>query len=167
MKFNKRSREDIYKIMSYILFAIYIIILMNVLFFSDYYGRTIIKQGNAYNLKPFQEIKRFIIHRGSFTIEEWTTNLFGNILAFVPLGFFLPVLSKHYRKLFKILLSSAFLSLTVELLQLYYRVGIFDIDDLILNTFGGILGYISFIVVYKIFKLRRQKDEQKIQKEIK
>ncbi|MFW6015568.1 MAG: VanZ family protein [bacterium] len=147
-KQNKGSKSK-YKIINYFIFFCYIIILMNILFFSDYYGRTTIKDEYTYNLYPFKEIKRFIQYRDYLTLEEWTTNLFGNVLAFIPLGFFLPLITRHYRKFFKVFFSSIFISLSVEILQLIYRVGIFDVDDIILNTFGGVLGYILYkILIY-------------------
>lgn len=74
------------------------------------------------------------------------SNLIGNIVAFIPLGIFLVLLSK---KKFKGVLAFSFcLSLSLECLQIVFTIGNFDVDDLILNTSGGLLGYFS-IKLYK------------------
>lgn len=147
-----KSRRTIYRTACFFLFIVYLAILMNVLFFSDYYGRTDLKSEYTYNLIPFKEINRFIKYRDYMTFEDWTTNLFGNVLAFIPLGFFLPLMNVNYRKFFKVLFSCFFISLFVECLQLYYKVGIFDVDDLFLNSLGGVIGYVIYKVVYKVYQ---------------
>ncbi len=98
----------------------------------------------SYNLVPFLEIKRFWQNRkliGHFAVF---INLAGNVLAFVPFGFFLPMLGSHARGLFRMGLFSFEFSLLVETIQLVSKVGSFDVDDLMLNTLGGILGYVIF-----------------------
>ena len=47
---------------------------------------------------------------------------------------------------FLIFLSGFLLSLTVEVIQLISKVGCFDVDDLILNTLGAVLGYVFFVI---------------------
>ncbi|MEK4665102.1 VanZ family protein [Priestia sp. FSL H7-0729] len=96
------------------------------------------------NLTPFQEISRdwnsLSIHRPGTAIH-----LVGNVLAFIPLGIFIPVLTGN--KLFsgvKVFLLSLILSLGYEVTQLVTGMGIFDVDDLLLNTLGGLIGYIIF-----------------------
>lgn len=71
-------------------------------------------------------------------------NLAGNVLAFVPFGFFLPMLNRHTRGIFRMALFTFEFSFLVETIQLVSRVGSFDVDDLTLNTLGGILGYLIF-----------------------
>ena len=71
-------------------------------------------------------------------------NIYGNVLCFLPFGAILPVLSKRCRYLAAITLLSFEFSLLVETVQLITKVGTFDVDDLFLNTIGGILGYFIF-----------------------
>ena len=73
------------------------------------------------------------------------TNLFGNVLIFMPFGFFMPMASRH-RSFFSALFYSFGLSLCVETFQLVTKVGSFDVDDLLLNTIGGVLGYMIFAI---------------------
>lgn len=97
-----------------------------------------------YNLKPFQEIKRFWEYREQLGI--WSAvNLFGNIFIFIPLGFFEPMASKR-RSFLGTIVDGFLLSLVVEVFQLISKVGRFDVDDLILNTLGVVIGYIIFLI---------------------
>ena len=52
--------------------------------------------------------------------------------------------------MFTVVLLSLELSLTVEILQLVAKVGSFDVDDLLLNTLGGLVGYVCFVVAVSI-----------------
>ncbi len=102
-----------------------------------------------YNLILFKEIKRFWEYRDQVGLFAMFTNLFGNVLIFVPFGFFLPMASK-YRSFFSTLFWSFGLSLGVETFQLVVKVGCFDVDDLLLNTVGGIIGHIVFLLCVAI-----------------
>lgn len=73
-------------------------------------------------------------------------NFFGNILMFIPLGFLLPVLSRRFQKVGNAVLVCAGTSLTIEILQLFLTRGT-DIDDLILNTLGGLIGFLAAMML--------------------
>ena len=66
----------------------------------------------------------------------------GNVLGFLPFGFFLPVISPVFRNGFRTVGLGFLLSLTVEMIQLITRTGCFDVDDIILNTGGTLLGWL-------------------------
>lgn len=132
-----------------ILFVLYIIFIIYFLIFSDWYGRTGEMQEYHYNLVLFKEIKRFWNYRNQVGLFAMFTNLFGNVIIFVPFGFFLPMASK-YRSFFATVFYSFGLSLCVETFQLITRVGSFDVDDLLLNTIGGLVGYIVFVICASI-----------------
>jgi glycopeptide antibiotics resistance protein len=122
------------------------------LFFSDEYGRTISSDEYRYNLTLFKEVKRFINYRAEIGLKGFIVNIFGNILAFAPFGFVLPIISESSRKLLHITILSLEFSLTVELIQLIFRVGVFDVDDVFMNTLGGFIGGVCFLICYKIFR---------------
>jgi glycopeptide antibiotics resistance protein len=122
------------------------------LLFSDWYGRSGSWGEYRYNLVPFQEIKRFIQYRDVLGSYALFTNLFGNILIFIPFGFFLPMGSVK-PSFFSTLVYSFSLSLSVEIFQLITKVGCFDVDDLFLNTVGGIAGFL----LYKLCNAIRRK----------
>lgn len=132
-----------------VLFVLYVGFIFYFLIFSESYGRTGEMSEYHYNLVLFQEINRFWRYREQLGFFAMFTNLFGNVLIFVPFGFFMPMASK-YRSFFMTLFYSFVFSLFVELFQLITKVGSFDVDDLFLNTLGGILGYILFMVCNSI-----------------
>ena len=131
--------------MGKILFVLYIIFVFYFLLISEIYGRTGELQEYHYNLVLFQEIKRFWNYRNQLGIFATATNLLGNVLIFLPFGFFMAMASK-YRSFFSTVIYSFALSLTIELSQLFMKVGCFDVDDLLLNTIGGMLGFITFLI---------------------
>lgn len=128
-----------------VLFLLYVGFLIYFLFLAEWYGRTGVSQDYRYNLELFREIKRFIIYRDQLGPFAVFANLAGNILIFIPYGFFISMASRS-RGFFKILFFSMGLSLCVETVQLFTRVGSFDVDDILLNTIGGISGYIVFLL---------------------
>ena len=75
--------------------------------------------------------------------------MFLNVLMFVPFGAFLPIYFGRFWKMSTTVLAGAFMSFTIEVLQLFtFRLT--DIDDLIMNTLGTLLGYgIGAIIVHK------------------
>lgn len=149
MKVHNKKR---FTKVGWLLFYLYIILLSYFLFFSERYGREYQLAGYRYNLELFKEIKRFIRYREQLGIESFVVNILGNILAFMPFGFLLPLLSTKYRRFFSAAFLSLLFSIVVEALQLAFKVGIFDVDDMLLNSIGGIFGYIIFAVPYGIFR---------------
>ncbi len=146
MSAGKRTQ---YRIVGKILFVLYIVFVFYFLLVSEVYGRTGELSGYRYNLVLFKEIKRFWNYRKQLGMFAATTNLAGNVLIFLPFGFFMPMASKYRSFLSTSFYSLAF-SLIVEISQLFMKVGCFDVDDLLLNTIGGMLGYIAFTVCNRI-----------------
>ena len=138
-----------------VLFMIYLAGLCYFLFFAENYGRVTGLEKYRYNLVPFREIERFWKYRRELGIHSFH-NLAGNILGFMPAGFFIPIMWKDKRGFFFTVCMTFQLSLQAEILQLIFRVGSFDVDDLLLNTFGGILGYLLLIL------LKKWRDHEKI-----
>ena len=156
----KDETKNRIRVISWILFVIYIGLLIYFLFLSEEYGRTSFDQRMyRYNLTPFQEIKRFWIYRHRVGFWVSFLNLAGNVIGFLPFGFFLPILSRRLRNGVLVTMSGFGLSLLVESIQLIFKVGCFDVDDLILNTLGVLFGYLSFWICNGI---RRMSYEKKI-----
>ncbi|MBM6386102.1 MULTISPECIES: VanZ family protein [Paenibacillus] len=117
------------------------------------------------NLTPFQEISRdwnsLSLHRPGTAIH-----LVGNVMAFIPLGMFIPMLMGN--KLLSganVFLSSLLLSLGYEVTQLLTGMGIFDVDDLMLNTLGGVIGYILFTMALGMKRLLIGGESRTVKKE--
>jgi glycopeptide antibiotics resistance protein len=90
------------------------------------------------------------MYRSQLGFESFVVNILGNIFAFAPFGFLLPLLNRRYRKLYITAFFSLLFSLTVETIQLWFRVGIFDVDDIFLNTIGGVSGYLFYKFVFLV-----------------
>ena len=105
------------------------------------------------NLIPFHTIDSYwqVVKQMEFTLLFYhcVINLGGNIFLFIPIGYFLPRLWPSLRKFFPFLLTCTLAITLVELLQLVTLLGSLDIDDLILNLFGMLLGYLFFIIFKK------------------
>ena len=154
----KKKHKRIIRFFSWILFIIYLIVMVYFLFFSEQFGR-VPSDTYHYNLKPFTEIKRYLNYAkeiGSFYV---ILNLLGNVVCFMPFGFVLPILSNKQRNIFKVTFLSFLCSVTVELIQLVSKLGSCDIDDVILNTLGGFLGYILFCICIGIMHIFTNKKE--------
>ena len=99
-----------------VLFVLYIGFLIYFLFLSDWYGREGVMEEYRYNLELFKEIRRFIVYREQLGVFVVFSNLFGNILIFMPFGFFISMASRS-SSFFMALFNSLGLSLCVEVLQ--------------------------------------------------
>lgn len=130
----------------WVLFICYLLVLTYFMFFSDGFGRSM-HEGYAYNLTLFKEINRFYTYRELIGMQSFLINIVGNVVCFVPFGFIFPLISKKGGKWYNTFLLSFLLSLGIETMQLVFMVGSFDVDDMFLNTLGGILGYICVVVV--------------------
>lgn len=76
----------------------------------------------------------------AFTLQVWLNPLL-NIAMFVPLGVFLPLAAKPFRRWYRMLAAGAGTSLIIEAIQYLLGRGQADVDDLICNTLGAMLGY--------------------------
>lgn len=89
------------------------------------------------NLTPFSSWRKAWYQASP---SEWRYIIF-NIIAFIPLGFLLPLCSGWFDRWLKILLSGFLCSLLIEASQLLTGRGLFETDDLIHNTLGTVIGY--------------------------
>lgn len=99
---------------------------------------------------PFNDIFRILNGNKYVAIK----NIGGNIALFMPLGFLLPLLWKEYRSIGKTIFFGIKISLLIELSQLFL-VRSTDINDVILNAFGTLLGYLSYLLVSFLFPLAK------------
>ncbi len=71
-------------------------------------------------------------------------NLAGNVVVFIPLGILLPFLQEDCRKFSHLLLNVLIFVVGIEIFQLFSAFGVFDVDDILLNTIGAVLGWILY-----------------------
>ncbi len=144
-----------------LIFAAYLVLLVYFLFFAEKMGRASVgRETYAYNLKLFKEISRFITYRDVLGTAAAAVNILGNIAAFMPFGILIPLIWRKLDKWYAVLVLSFALSLTVETLQLVTRVGSFDVDDLLLNTIGGILGFLVYRLARGVYRRYSGTDRQ-------
>ena len=152
-KFLKNNKPM--KIYLYAIFIIYIITLIQLTLFDSDYGRSglnifdwskenleVYLENN--NLIPFKTISLYISRQDRVAI----INLLGNLIAFAPMGIFLPLLFKKQTKLQNFILTNIAIILAIESLQFLSLSGHFDIDDLILNLLGA-------LIIYGLFKVKK------------
>ena len=92
------------------------------------------------NLQPFLMFKQFQIA---------STQVIGNLVMLLPLGIYIPLLFPRLAGFFKVCIICLSVSVSIELMQLITNARSTDIDDVILNTSGAIVGYI----IYKVLRL--------------
>ena len=101
--------------------------------------------GSGVNLIPFKEILRY-----DFKSELFKYNVIGNLVMFIPFGYFVSNYING-KKIYQIFILAALASITIEFVQL--QIGrAFDIDDVILNIAGGICGFLIYICLKSIAK---------------
>ena len=95
--------------------------------------------GTNYNLIPFNSIGEQLSHFS----EGWARfNLMGNVIPFIPFGVLLPMISEKANSFIRVLFIGMGFVLFVEVFQFFTRLGSFDVDDVILNMFGILIGYL-------------------------
>ena len=101
-----------------------------------------------FNLQPLDTVGRFLwVLRHSADAGQRNNaaaNLFGNVVLFVPLGVFLPMLRATWQPFWRFLLRIFLVILVLELTQAATGLGTCDVDDLILNLAGTLLGWLSW-----------------------
>lgn len=128
----------IYEELLTLAFLVYIFLLFELVTNTELGGRGV-------NIVPFTEIFRYKI--GS---DLFYHNVVGNIVIFIPFGFFI---SRYInaKKISNIVLISFISSLTIEIVQL--QIGrAMDIDDILLNVVGAIIGFLAFVALRAIKK---------------
>jgi len=131
-----KKKIFLYKELLVLLFVIYVICLFHIVTFQD------VNFGTS-NYIPFKEMFRYELFSRLFI-----KNVMGNVLLFIPYGFFIVYFLKT-KKFYIPLILTFITSITIETIQLY--IGrVFDIDDIILNIVGGFIGYLLYIFLNKI-----------------
>ena len=82
-------------------------------------------------------------------------NVIGNVAMFIPSGIVLPIVYKRLDTFGRVLVAGAGISLCIEIIQLPFRVRATDIDDLVLNTVGVIVGYGLYSLIQYVRRIKR------------
>ena len=140
------KKVPIYKDLRTLVFIIYMFLLFELVTSTDF-------ESYSNNYIPFKEILRY-----SFSSKLFYKNVLGNVLLFIPFGYFVNNIIKNKKITIGILIT-LITSLSIELIQM--NIGrSFDIDDIMLNLVGGIFGYYIYVFLDYI-KLKMPKYLQK------
>ena len=112
------------------------------------------------NLRPFIWLTEVYDMGFRPMIEQLILNIF----MFIPLGILLPIVFKSLRSFWKTVICSLGITFFIEFIQ-YFIGRSSDIDDLILNTLGGMVGCAVYFILFKVFSLK-SKDELKLKKSL-
>jgi len=137
-----KTKEKIvlYKEIMMLCFIVYILCLFQVVTFQDDVS------WSSNNFIPFREIMRYNI-----TSRLFLKNVLGNMIMFLPYGFFVSFYLRSSKGYSTIILT-VIASIAIELVQM--SIGrVFDVDDILLNIIGGLLGYFIYSVLARIGNL--------------
>lgn len=136
---NHREKFSFHKEFNYLIAIIYIWLLFEILTMTE------INSTSGFNMVPFSEILRFKVGSKMFYY-----NVLGNILIFIPFGYLIGIYVNP-KKIWPVLITTLVTSSVVEFVQL--KIGrSFDIDDILLNVVGSILGYLLYVGISAISK---------------
>ncbi|MBQ9990237.1 MAG: VanZ family protein [Lachnospiraceae bacterium] len=160
---NLKDRDRIVRL----LFWLYIILTIKLIVFkypfdqlweiASGWEKGVILEGlETANFTIGKSIRMYIHH---FRALNWFPNLFGNLLIFVPFGYLLPICYPRLSKWQCTMAVSVTFILGIELFQLLSAFGAFDVDDILLNALGVVLGY----GVYR-YRMKGKREEEKRRK---
>ena len=153
------KKEQVKTVLLYAAFIGYMVLLIKILFLSRVSIGDLFDSQRAMNrsvnLVPFHSIMDYLSGGSEIAKRFAFGNVFGNIVLFVPLGIYLPLLKRDKRTTTNLLLIFL-LSLFTECTQYLFGIGVSDVDDIILNCMGGLIG----ILLYRFssFALRGEKN---------
>lgn len=126
-----------------LLFIVYIVFLLEL---------TLLNRGMSLEyrleLEVFWSYKKVILEHDL----ELRTQILGNIIAFLPWGILLPLISEKARNFRVTVLSAFFMSAGIELMQLIFKCGLCELDDVMNNTLGAFIGYGIIMIIGRIWK---------------
>ncbi len=148
-------KKKILSVSFYAMFICYIFLMLLLFFRVDSLGDIKIFGPRSVNLIPFYTIWEYLSGANKVSSSLALNNVLGNIIVFIPYGLYIQILRKDKR--FNIsFLQVAITSFAIEIIQFTFNLGSADVDDLILNCIGGLIG----IFMYKLL-LKAVKEEDK------
>lgn len=134
-----KKKFVLYKDLFILMFILYMLLLFELVTSTDF-------ESYSNNFIPFREIMRY-----KYTSKLFYKNVLGNVLLFIPFGYFVNKILKN-KKIIIGMVITLITSLSIEIIQM--NIGrSFDIDDIMLNLIGGVLG----CVIYKFLDYIKEK----------
>lgn len=159
-KKKKGVKISFYTEITFFLFYSYVVAVLSLTIIPLPFDRLKMPNENGISIIPLEHIMKDLSNiykwgpsptKFNF-VQHSIQNIFGNIILFIPLGIFLPLLSAKYRAFGRVIIFGALCSISIELTQFILRqfdiYRTVDIDDVILNTLGAILGFVIVSTLY-------------------
>ena len=144
-------KEKTYESRAYhALFWMYLIVVVRLIIFkyplaqlveiARNWGIEVVKYGwDTANFTFFKTIRMYIDYAYKLNSFE---NLVGNVVVFIPFGFLLPLVLKKGKNFLLMFFNTFLFVLGIEVFQLFSAFGVFDVDDILLNCCGAVIGYL-------------------------
>ena len=132
---DTKSLRKTGKTVCLLIFIIYIVVVLKLTIF-----RVRTYDEPQLNLALFVDLVRIYKNAG---LWQFLRLFLGNIGWFVPFGFLLPILLKRV-SFGKVVVMGFLFSLSIETMQFIFRKGVAELDDLILNVLGAVIGYLGY-----------------------
>jgi len=148
-RMNRTEKTKKERILS-VVFILYLLFLIKMIVFKypigqmqqivDTWQKDVVLEGlHTANFIPLKTIKMYIRYYDMPGIRSFS-NLFGNIFIFVPVGILLPLVHRASKNIWVMLFNALLLIVGIEVFQLFSNFGAFDVDDIILNVSGVLIG---------------------------
>ena len=134
-----------------ICFVIYLLFLLRMTVFRNGFTDSRVFSEGALNLKPLEDL----LSIANNDLSVFIYLAVGNIVVFIPFGFFIAWYEKNVNILV-VTLWGFFLSLGIEVAQYVFGTGVTEIDDILLNTLGCAIGGIIERLAYRAYKNRTE-----------
>lgn len=142
------ARTRIGTVIVWTVWSLYLLVLLKLLLLSRPLGSE-----HSLNLIPFATISQYL-SGGSAAVERFAlANVIGNVAAFVPLGAYLSSMRRNTGIRMNLLVVAC-ASVAVEIVQGVFGLGASDIDDVLLNTLGGLIGILFCTLLQRLLRRR-------------
>lgn len=137
-----KEKINFYKEFKLLIYIVYTFILFKLVTTTDF-------ESFSNNFIPFKEISRY-----DFSSVLFYRNVIGNILLFIPFGYMIMDMISEKQVKYKfipVLLLTLITSFSIEVIQMHIGRS-YDVDDIILNLLGGLIGYSLYVIIHLILK---------------
>ena len=151
---NSDTKKTIKWLMN-VVFLVYLLMLLRMTVFRNGFVDSDVFSNGSLNLVPFSDLIRI----ANNDMGVFIYLALGNVVVFMPFGFFVAWYEKNVG-LTVVTLWGFFLSLGIELSQYVFGTGVTEIDDIILNTLGCLLGGIIERTIYYLYLKKQRKEAE-------
>lgn len=126
------------------------------IFVMTLFGRAV-GETYRYALMPFESYL-MVVAEGNM---EMLLQILMNVAMYIPLGFLMPCCFELFRRYRNIILATVMSSAGIELVQGVFKIGLFEVDDIINNTFGAAIGVGIYVLFHKWMRSGMDKNHER------